>query len=446
MQVTFWGTRGSIPTPGFRTARFGGNTACVHVSTDAGTQIILDCGTGVRLLGDHLLATAAPGFKGHILLSHTHWDHIQGFPFFQPAFRDGFEFTVHAPAGGERSLGDALSGQMQYTYFPVNLEQLQATIQCVDLQEGDFNLDEVRVRTHYLNHPGVTLSYRLESGGVTVVYSTDHEPFGLQLFPQNLELGTIEQMLHEGDRQHALFLAGADLVIHDCQYTSEEYKQKRNWGHSPMEYVVALAAAAGVKKLILFHHDPDHDDVFLARLESTASALAHALGSNLEVVVAHEGLTLHLREIARPIRATRPLRPPFGGTLPSARILIIGDEPPVRDVIINALRSDGHTLVIAHDGHEGLDLAASVYPDLILLDMESSNPSGIEVLRALRSATDPQLRGLAVMLLTESEDEAHVSDGFAAGATDYIHKPFSQAQLRTRVRTWLERLASSKQE
>src|SRR5689334_19885446 len=112
MHITFWGTRGSIPAPGFRTARFGGNTPCVQVTTAAGTNIILDAGTGARLLGEHLLDESPDGARGHILLSHTHWDHIQGFPFFSPAFHDGFEFTLHAPAGGERSLGEALAGQM----------------------------------------------------------------------------------------------------------------------------------------------------------------------------------------------------------------------------------------------------------------------------------------------------------------------------------------------
>ncbi|HMA33018.1 MAG TPA: response regulator [Chloroflexia bacterium] len=446
MQVTFWGTRGSIPAPGFQTARFGGNTACVQVTTAAGTHLILDCGTGVRLLGDHLLEEYSTGLKGHILLSHTHWDHIQGFPFFTPVFHNGFEFTVHAPAGGERSLSDALSGQMQYTYFPVNLDQLEARIECIDLQEGDFNLEEVRVRTHYLNHPGLTLSYRLECGGVSVVYATDHEPFGMRLYPHNVTEGSIEQMLHEGDRDHAHFIAGADLLIHDAQFTAEEYEQKRNWGHSPLEYTVALAVAAGVKKLALFHHDPNHDDKFLAGMELDASVLAQSWGSDLEVVMAREGQTLSLRELARPVRTTRPLRPPFAVAMQSARILIIGDNKPVRDVLIKALRNDGHTLVMAQDGHEGLDLAASVYPDLILLDLESSAPTNMEVLSTLRADSDPRLRDVKVMLLTSPDDEEQVSDGFAAGADDYIYKPITPASLRTRVRTWLERVAVSKQD
>jgi phosphoribosyl 1,2-cyclic phosphodiesterase/CheY-like chemotaxis protein len=446
MQVTFWGTRGSIPSPGFQTARYGGNTACVQVATAAGTQLILDCGTGARLLGEHLVAEMTEGLKGHILLSHTHWDHIQGFPFFAPVFHEGFEFTVHAPAGGERSLSEALAGQMQYTYFPVNLEQLQARIECVDLQEGDFSVEEVRVRAHYLNHPGLTLGYRLECGGATVVYATDHEPFGPRLYPHNVVAGGTDQMLHEGDRSHAQFVAGADLLIHDAQYTAEEYESKRNWGHSPVEYAVALAVAAGVKRLVLFHHDPSHDDIFLARLEFEALMLAHSWGANLEVLMAREGQRLDLPELARPVRATRPLRPPYTAAPQSARILIIGNNVLVRDGLIGALRNDGHTLIMAHDGVEGLDLATSIFPDLILLDLETSDTDGLAVVRALRAETDPRIHDVAVVLLTASEDEGEISSGFAAGANDYIHKPVTPAQLRTRVRTWLERLAAGKSE
>ncbi len=446
MQITFWGTRGSIPAPGFRTARFGGNTPCVQVTTAAGTSLILDAGTGARELGNHLLDEYPDGTKGHILLSHTHWDHIQGFPFFGPAFHEGFEFTLHAPAGGERSLGEALAGQMQYTYFPVNLEQLQAKISCLDLQEGDFNVEEVRVRTQYMNHPGLTLGYRLECGGVSVVYSTDHEPFDTRLFPHNVSEGSIESMLHEGDRRHAHFLQGADLVIHDAQYTAEEYEHKRNWGHSPVEYAVAVAVAAGVKKLALFHHDPSHDDITLAGMELDATLLAQSWGADLEVISAREGQTIQLRELARPVRTTRPLRTPFQAALHSARILIIGDDKPVRDVLVNALRNDGHTLMLAHNGHEGLDLAGSVYPDLILLDLETVEPNGMEVVRVLRANADPRLRDVTVVLLTDSDEEAQVSEGFAAGATDYMFKPVTPAQLRTRVRTWLERVAAGKQD
>ncbi|HUS17549.1 MAG TPA: response regulator [Chloroflexia bacterium] len=446
MQVTFWGTRGSIPAPGFGTARFGGNTACVQVATAAGTQVILDCGTGARELGNHLLAEHPGGFNGHILLSHTHWDHIQGFPFFAPVFHRGFNITVHAPAGGERSLSEALAGQMQYTYFPVNLEQLDAKLECVDLQEGDFSVEEVRVRTHYVNHPGLTLGYRLECGGVSLVYTTDHEPFGPRLYPHHVSVGPIEQMLHEGDRSHAYFVSGADLLIHDAQYTAEEYEQKRNWGHSPLEYTVALAVAAGVKKLALFHHDPSHDDIFLARMESDAAVLAQGWGSTMEIIMAREGQSLHLRELDRLQRSTRPLRTPYAAPQAGARVLIIGDDKPVRDVLLDALRHDGHTLVMAHNGREGLDLAVSIGPDIILLDLETAEPSGLDVLRALRGAADPRLRDVTVLMLTASDDEDQLSSGFAAGANDYLHKPVTPAQLRTRVRTWLERLIVNRQD
>jgi phosphoribosyl 1,2-cyclic phosphodiesterase/CheY-like chemotaxis protein len=445
MRIKFWGARGSIPAPGFGTARFGGNTPCVQVTTAAGAELILDCGTGARDLGDHLLSAYPAGLSGHILLTHTHWDHIQGFPFFAPVFREGFTFTVHAPAGGAGSLSEALSGQMQYTYFPVNLEQLDARIECVDLQEGEFSLDGMRVRTHYLNHPGLTLGYRLECGGVTVVYATDHEPFGVRLFRDNLPWGSIAQILHDGDRAHARFLAQADLLIHDCQYTAVEYEQKRNWGHSPMEYVVAIAVAAGVKRLALFHHDPSHDDRFLARMEQDAIQLAQALGSPLEVFVAHEGQSVALRERAGAGRVARPVPLQAAPAPAAAHILIVGDHKPLRDALLNALLNDGHTLVTAQDGQEALDLAASVHPDLLLLDLESGQRAGLEFLRALRRHADAHLRDMPVLLLTAPEDEQQVRLGFAAGASDAMHKPVTPAQLRTRVRTWLDRLSVTRQ-
>ncbi len=445
MKVTFWGTRGSIPSPGYGTAGFGGNTPCVQVQTAAGTHIILDCGTGVRALGDHLCQAYPAGCRGHILLSHTHWDHIQGFPFFAPAFDERYHFSVHAPAGGERSLIEALSGQMQYTYFPISLEQLQAGIECVDLQEGDFHLDEVLVRTHYLNHPGLTLGYRLEAGGVAVVYATDHAPFGSRLFPQQAGHGSLELILHEGDRQHAQFVAGADLLIHDCQYTAAEYEQRRNWGHSPLEYTVPLAVAAGVKQLALFHHDPNHDDRFLAQMEQAAATLALSLGSTLDVISAREGQTLDLQEQLRLRYGTRPLRTPLAVAVAAARILVIGEDRPLRDLLMTALRDGGNRLIMARDGAEALHLAPLVYPDLVLLDLDAVGPHGIGFLRTLRAHPDPRLRSVPVLVLTASDDEQQVSAGFALGATDYIHKPVTPAQLRTRVRTWLERLAAQKQ-
>ena len=174
MDVRFWGTRGSLAKPGPSTLRYGGNTSCVEVRA-AGTLIILDCGTGVHGLGQALLS-ASPPQNGHLLISHTHWDHIQGFPFFAPLFVPGNSWDIYAPGQLGQKLEQTLSGQMEYNYFPVTLEQLGAAIRFHDLGEGRFTIDGVQVTAQYLNHPALALGYRLESGGSAVVYSVDHEP------------------------------------------------------------------------------------------------------------------------------------------------------------------------------------------------------------------------------------------------------------------------------
>ena len=163
MKIRFWGTRGSLATPGPGTTHFGGNTSCVEVTTGSGGRLILDCGTGARLLGAELLSTAPRPITGSILLGHTHWDHIQGFPFFAPIFVPGSSFSVYGPQGSRGSLHETLSGQMEFTYFPVELDQLPAQITFHELVEGTFEIGGARVTTQYINHPAVTLAYRIEA-------------------------------------------------------------------------------------------------------------------------------------------------------------------------------------------------------------------------------------------------------------------------------------------
>jgi phosphoribosyl 1,2-cyclic phosphodiesterase len=264
MRIRFWGTRGSLAKPGPSTIRYGGNTSCVEVRAADGTLIILDCGTGAHDLGRSLVASGERPIRGHLLLTHTHWDHIQGFPFFAPLFIQGNEFDVYAAQGLGQRLEDTLAGQMEYTYFPVTLGQLGATIRYHELSEGTFDLGAVQVTARYLNHPGLALGYRLEAGGVAMVYATDHEPHSRH----HPEVAGPAQVLpvHREDQRHVEFLAGADLVIHDAQYTLEEYPSKLTWGHSPAELAVDFALAAGVKRLALFHHDPLRDDAALDQL------------------------------------------------------------------------------------------------------------------------------------------------------------------------------------
>ena len=440
MKIRFWGTRGSLGTPGPGTTYFGGNTSCVEVTTDGGGRLILDCGTGARQLGIEMLAVVPKPIQGSILLGHTHWDHIQGFPFFKPVFVPGNNFSVWAPQGGSRSLQETLSGQMEFTYFPIELGQLPAQITYHELAEGTYEIGGARVITQYLNHPAVTLGYRIEADGAAVVYITDHEQFSDNLWRGDAAPGVIDSMVHEGDRRHARFMRDADLVIHDAQYTPEEYATKKTWGHSTYEYVVNVAAAAGVKRVALTHHDPEHNDLFVADIEQRARAMAEKLKTPLEVFCAHEGGEYMLRGDQFQRTAAREAAS-VTATLPvaGARLLVVDDDPLLRRLAVKVLTKYGHTVNEAENGREALRIIESQPPDLVVLDLEMPEMPGLEVLRVLRSR--PATAHLPVLILTATGNEAATSASFEAGATDYLTKPFSIPQLTARVHACLERAA-----
>jgi CheY-like chemotaxis protein/phosphoribosyl 1,2-cyclic phosphodiesterase len=438
VQVRFWGTRGSIATPGRSTLRFGGNTSCVELRTQAGTLIVFDCGTGARGLGLSLLQRGGP-VTGAMLLGHTHWDHIQGFPFFGPAFVPGNHFTIFAPTGGDKQLLDVLAGQMQYTYFPVRLDQLQAQIDFHDLGEDTFTIGDATVQAQYLNHTALTLGYRVTAGGVTVVYATDHEPNDSSRWLSKSHGGP-GHLLHPGDQRHIRFLAGADLVIHDAQYTAAEYVDRVGWGHSPMEYVVDAAAEAGAKRLALFHHDPAHTDSELDRLVARCQHRAETRSGDLAVFGAREEHVIGLPErqgSRMPDLAT--VAP--GLTEPwlseRARILMVDDESTVLELLVATLADDDYELQTATDGPAALELAREWRPDLVLLDLGLPGLDGLTVCRQIRN--EPGLAEVPVIILSGNSSENAVADGFAEGATDYMTKPFAPAMLRTRVRSWLLR-------
>ena len=202
MRVEFWGTRGSIAKAGPSTVRYGGNTSCVEVRSARGTLVIIDCGTGGHSLGQKFMAAGGQGLRGHILISHTHWDHIQGIPFFAPLFEPGNEWDIYGPKGLGQSLREALAGQMQYTYFPVTLDQYEAKVRYHDLVEGSFEIEDIKISTRYLNHTALSLGYRLTADGVAVVYACDHEPY-------SRALATGEREMTGQDLQHAEFVRGA---------------------------------------------------------------------------------------------------------------------------------------------------------------------------------------------------------------------------------------------
>ena len=441
MRVRFWGTRGSIATPGPDTVRFGGNTSCVEVTTNDGGCFIFDCGTGARALGAKLMADAPKPISATILLSHTHWDHIQGFPFFTPLFIPENRITVCGPEGSGRSLREVLSGQMEFTYFPVDIGQLPASINFRELGEGRHEIGGARIFAQYLNHPAMTLGYRIEADGASVVYLCDHEPYSETFWHGNSAPGHVESIVHEGDRRHAEFMDGAGLVIHDAQYTPEEYPAKKNWGHSTYVYAVGLAAVAQVRQLALTHHDPTHDDAFVEEIEKRARAFAGQFGYAVEVCCAYEGLELAVEPHTVRRLAGVPLAPHSGRDgLRGSRILVVDDDPDIRALANHALSQDGHIVIEASSGQEALALIDAQVPDLLLLDLLMPVQGGLDVLKILRSR--PATAALPVVVLTAMNDEVNTRAGFEFGATDYLTKPFSIPQLAARVRACLARTGS----
>jgi len=428
MRLRFWGTRGSIATPGPSTNKFGGNTSCVEVVSNAGTRVIFDCGTGARLLGAHLMAHASKPVEAFIMLSHTHWDHIQGFPFFAPLFVPGNKFVVCGPKGAHNTLPEVLAGQMEFTYFPVELSQLGAEIVYKDLGQGFKEVGDIRFSNELLNHPAIASGYRIEADGASLLYLCDHEPYWEPLWHSGAAPGKIESILHDGDRRHALFMQNADVVIHDAQYTPEEYPAKKNWGHSTWTYVTQIAAAAGVKHLFLTHHDPAHDDAFVEEVEQKAQALACSLGSTMQVSCAREGYEASFQNEGR----TEVIEVKTTGTTHSRslRILVVDDDEDLRLLATRSLIRAGHEVREAGAGEEGLALLDSWKPELLLLDLNMPGLDGYEVLRTLRARGQT----LPVIVLTAMGDEESARHSFELGATDFLAKPFTPPQLDARVR------------
>ena len=430
MQVRFWGTRGSIAVPGEKTSKYGGNTSCVEVRAEDGTVIVLDCGTGARELGLHLLASTSKPLRLHLFIGHTHWDHIQGFPFFGPVLLPETELNVYAPAGFQRSVEDAIAGQMQYSYFPITLRDLRSRIHFTALEEGFFRIGEVLVQTQYLNHTAPTLAYRISSGGATVAYVTDHEPFWK---PAG------RTFRHPGDQRHLSFLEGADLIIHDAQYSNEEYAGKIGWGHSTVEYATDIALSAGSSRLALFHHDPAHDDVTVARLEAMARERAAATSRSLEVFAAAEGLALDVRGSGRqgPVPAVTAIRrPPMAGK----RVLVVSSSETEIATIGQMLAEDNLVLLPTSDKRTALASVAEVLPDLAIIDERLPDGAGADLIQPLRARMDRP--DLPIILLTEGMDAADKACIGGAAAADYLAKPFSPPMLRTRVLSWLTRAPS----
>jgi len=428
MHVRFFGTRGSIATPGPSTLRYGGNTSCVEVRSSAGTLIVVDMGTGAAVLGRELAARGGP-LRGHILISHTHWDHIQGIPFFPPLLAPGNEWDIYAPRGFGRTLRDTLAGQMQDTYFPVSLEQLGATIRYHELVEGHLQIGDVEVASHYLNHGALTLGYRLEADGVAVVYACDHEPHS-----RLLAAGTGE--ISGEDRRHAEFLAGADLVMHDAQYLASEYPQKIGWGHSTVEYALAVARFAGVKQLALTHHDPRRDDAALDELVASLRAESRRT-KGPHIFAAAEGHELELvaRSVAAAPKPGFPAQAAPPPALVGRSVLLAAATPSRLAELPDLLRADAVNVLVSSVA-EAPAVTAREKPTLVLLE-DTGDDDVVEVCRAIRRLPGME-PGLPIVFVTSDERRAHAVDH---AFTDTLVEPFSPTYARTRVRAWLMRAA-----
>ncbi len=278
MKVTLWGTRGSLASPGPENLRYGGNTACVEVRAGDGTLLVLDAGTGIRRLGDSI----EEGVKRiDILLTHLHLDHIQGLGFFQPLYREGLEVHIWGPPSTTLDLATRLSRYFSTQLFPVRIGDLPSHPVLHDVPLEPFRIGALTMTADFVSHPGPTLGYRISENGTTIAYLPDHEPaLGTRDFP--------------GDARWVSGLALAsdvDLLIHDAQYTDEEYPDHVGWGHSAFSHTIAFASKAGAKRLVTFHHDPAHPDKLLDRLiEETRKSCRLPY----ELMAGAEGTTLQL--------------------------------------------------------------------------------------------------------------------------------------------------------
>jgi GAF domain-containing protein/ribonuclease BN (tRNA processing enzyme) len=364
--------------------------------------------------------------RGHMLISHTHWDHIQGIPFFTPFFVPGHEWDVYAPQGFGESLSDTLAGQMEYTYFPVTTDAFGATVRYNNLGEGVFTIDDVTIRTRYLNHPALTLAFRIECDGAAIVYACDHEPHS-----RLLALG--EGEMEGEDMAHAGFMTGADLVIHDAQYLAEEYEAKRGWGHSTVEYAVAIGAAARAKQLALTHHDPNRTD---AQIDVILDTLRRNAKPGWPIVfAAAEGMEIRISADA-PAERGAPSR--AEATVPSAirggpasetpLLLLVAGDDSLADKITRAVVDE--PLVLMH--HADVDAAVAALreqrPALVLAESGLASLDALSAALAGRGTDD----SVPLVLLGGDGPADH-------GAADRLDEPWSVEYARSRIRTWLMR-------
>jgi phosphoribosyl 1,2-cyclic phosphodiesterase len=306
MKVRFWGVRGSLPVPGRKTERYGGNTSCVEVRSAAGTRVVIDAGTGLRKLGKELSAEAEAGRAHvHLLISHTHWDHIQGLPFFSPLYQKGNRLQVYARKRDDVHLRAVFASQTDDPYFPIPFEETKAEIAFRELVDSaEFEISDVKVACARLNHPYIATAYRLNVDGASVVYVSDTAPFSEILFEDQFVARPPSPgaELPAGDREKLARMRegivrlceGADLCIYDTMFTPEDYQRQPHYGHSRPSDALEICREAGVRQLALFHHAPERSDTEVDAILAETRAATKREGINLDVVAAYEGLDIDL--------------------------------------------------------------------------------------------------------------------------------------------------------
>jgi phosphoribosyl 1,2-cyclic phosphodiesterase len=280
LQVTFHGVRGSTPCEGPQYARYGGHSSCVSVEREGQPPIVFDLGTGLAAYGERL--GGVQEFHGTVLLTHLHWDHVQGLPFFLPLHDACSTLDVHGPRQTEGALGDVFGQLMCPPFFPIRPDGLNGDVRFHDTGDDDFPVGLAKIRSRFVRHVGPTLGFRVEWGGRSVAYVPDHGPGCCPDDPDDYVPHDILELCD-----------GVDLLIHDAQHTADEYEPKRHWGHSTVEYAVHVAREAGAKHLVLFHHDPAHGDSALDGIALETADRSAALGGP-EVITAYEGLEIDL--------------------------------------------------------------------------------------------------------------------------------------------------------
>ena len=278
VSITFYGVRGSTPCTGAEFARYGGHSSCVVLEAPDQPPILFDLGTGLRPYG----MTCEGTFHGTALLSHLHWDHMQGLPFFVPLHQDGATLDVYGPRQAEGPLGDVFAQMMRPPFFPIRPTDLIGEVRFHDTADDDFPVGLAKVRSRWIRHVGPTLGFRVDWNGTSIAYLPDHGP------------GTVAEHADDFVPAEVLELCdGVDVLIHDAQHTRAEYEPKRHWGHCTVDYAMLVAREVNARSLVLFHHDPIHGDDEMDRIGEDAQELAASMGVP-EVIVARDGLKLHL--------------------------------------------------------------------------------------------------------------------------------------------------------